>query len=187
MKIAFVASEANPYVKTGGLADVAAALPKALKRRGHDVVLILPRYRMSKIDERVRPLGLQVAFEFDYQAQYAAIFHDPSAEVPTFFVDAPQYFARHERNPYGDWDDPERFAYFCRAACETIRHLGPAPDVVQVNDWMTALVPAHVRATYGSDPYWSGTGTLITIHTLAFQGLFAPRALPQFGFHPAPS
>jgi starch synthase len=139
---------------------------------------------MRAIDEKAVPADLQVAFEFDYRTQYATVFHDPSAEVSTFFVDAPQYFARNEKNPYGDWDDPERFAFFCRAACETIRHLGAPPDVVQVNDWMTALIPAHLHATYETDPYWARTGTLLTIHNLAFQGLFDPRDIPKFGFHP---
>jgi starch synthase len=183
MRIAFVASEANPYIKTGGLADVAAALPKALMRRGHDVALILPFYRIREINERVQPTDIQVAFEFDHRTQYATIFHDPSAEISTFFVDAPQYFARNDKNPYGEWDDPERFAFFCRAACEAIRRLGNPPDIVQVNDWMTALVPAHLHSTYERDPYWDGTGTLLTIHNLAFQGLFGARDISKFGFH----
>jgi starch synthase len=185
MRITFVASEANPYVKTGGLADVAAALPKALRARGHDVALILPRYAIPSIDERARPLDLSVPVEFDYRVQWSRIYYDASAPFPTFFVDAPQYFARGGKGPYGDWDDAERFAYFCRAACETIRALGPAPDVVQVNDWMTSLVPAHLRTTYADDPYWASTGTLITIHNLAFQGLFGPQDLPKFGFDPS--
>src|SRR5262245_31953250 len=184
MRIAIVASEANPYVKTGGLADVAAALPKALRRRGHDVMLMLPRYDVPQIAERARPTGITVSFEFDYRTQYASVWHDEWAEVPTFFVDAPQYFMRGMKGPYGAYDDGERFAYFSRAVCETIRHLGAAPDIVQCNDWMTALVPAHLKLTYRDDPYWRRTGSLLTIHNLAFQGLFHPSELPKFGFNP---
>jgi starch synthase len=184
MRIFFVASEANPYVKTGGLADVAAALPKALGRRGHDVALLLPRYDFAPILERARPTDVVVPVEFDYHTQYSRLYFDDSAEVPTFFVDAPQYFMRGAKGPYGDHDDGERFAYFCRAACEAMRAVGPPPDVVQCNDWMTALVPAHMRVTYGDDPYWGRAGTLLTIHNLAFQGLFDPKDLPKFGFSP---
>lgn len=184
MRLIFVASEANPYVKTGGLADVAAALPKALKRRGHDVAIVMPRYDVRQIDERARPTGVVATFEFDYRTQQAGVWFDDSAEVPTFFVDAPQYFRRGMKGPYGAHDDGERFAFFSRAACETIRHIGPAPDVVQCNDWMTALVPAHVELTYRDDPYWRRTGTLLTIHNLAFQGTFDPADLPKFGFNP---
>jgi starch synthase len=184
MRIFFVASEANPYVKTGGLADVAAALPKAMAARGHNVALVLPRYSLPGVTGRARPIDLSIAVEFDYRLQSSQIYYDHDAPVPTFFIDAPQYFARDGQSPYGEWDDPERFAYFCRATCELIRALGPAPDVVQCNDWMTALVPAHLRTTYARDPYWSRTGTLITIHNLAFQGLFDAADLPKFGFSP---
>src|SRR3982750_3466763 len=111
MRIAFVASEANPYVKTGGLGDVAAALPKALRRRGHDVALVLPRYDVGPIFERARPTGIVATFEFDYRTQHADIWFDDSAEVPTFFVDAPRYFMRGMKGPYGAHDDGERFAF----------------------------------------------------------------------------
>jgi starch synthase len=185
MRLIFVASEANPYVKTGGLADVAAALPKALKRRGHDVALVLPRYDFGPISERARPTEIVVPVEFDFRTQKSRLWFDDTAEVPTFFVDAPQYFMRGAKGPYGAHDDGERFAYFCRAACEAIRAIGPPPDVVQCNDWMTALVPAHARTTYGGDPYWRRTATLLTIHNLAFQGLFDAADLPKFGFSPS--
>lgn len=184
MKIFFVASEANPYCKTGGLADVAAALPKALGRRGHDVGLILPRYDFAPIMERARPIDVWVPVEFDFHTQYSQLYFDDSNEVPTFFVDAPKYFMRGMKGPYGAGDDGERFAYFSRAAVEAIRALGPAPDIIQCNDWMTALVPAHLEVTYADDPYWSRTGTLLTIHNLAFQGLFDAKDLPKFGFPP---
>ncbi|MBK6425218.1 MAG: glycogen/starch synthase [Blastocatellia bacterium] len=184
MRIIFVASEANPWVKTGGLADVAAALPKALQRRGHDVALIMPRYDVKPILERAWPAGFGVQVPFDFRDQWSEVYYDESTGIPTFFIDAPQYFMRGKKEPYGDHDDGERFAYFCRAAVETMRILGPAPDIVQCNDWMTALVPAHIKVTYGDDPFWYGTGTLLTIHNLAFQGLFDPRDIPKFGFSP---
>lgn len=184
MRIIFVASEANPWVKTGGLADVAAALPKALQRRGHDVALIMPRYDVKPILERAWPAGFGVQVPFDFRDQWSEVYYDESTGIPTFFIDAPQYFMRGKKEPYGDHDDGERFAYFCRAAVETMRILGPAPDIVQCNDWMTALVPAHIKVTYGDDPFWYGTGTLLTIHNLAFQGLFDPRDVPKFGFSP---
>lgn len=184
MRIVFVASEANPWIKTGGLADVAAALPKALARRGHDVVLIMPRYDAPRILERAQPAGFGVTVPFDFRDQWSAVYYDESTGIRTFFADAPQYFMRGRKSPYGDHDDAERFAYFCRAAVEIMRVLGVAPDIVQCNDWMTALVPAHIRVTYGNDPFWNRTGSLLTIHNLAFQGLFDPKDLPRFGFAP---
>jgi starch synthase len=99
MRLIFVASEANPYVKTGGLADVAAALPKALRRRGHDVALVLPRYDFAPILERSRPTGVVVPVEFDFRTQHSEVWVDDSAEVPTFFVDAPRYFMRGRKGP----------------------------------------------------------------------------------------
>lgn len=185
MRIVLVASEAVPYAKTGGLGDVAAALPKALVRRGHDVAVILPRFDFKPILERARPLDLVVNVPFDGHVQQSQVYLDEAAEVPTFFIDAPKYFMRGMKGPYGSHDDGERYAYFCRAAVETIRAIGPAPDIVNCNDWMTALVPAHIKATYSGDPYWARTGTVLTIHNLAFQGMFAARDLPKFGFSPA--
>src|SRR5262249_55263939 len=107
------------------------------------------------------------------------VYVDRSGELPVYFVDAPDYFARGRL--YGEHDDGERFAFFCRSVIEFARSLGERLDVIHLNDWMTGLVPAYLKTVYAGDPAVGGLGTLFTIHNLAFPGFFDAAALPKFG------
>jgi starch synthase len=104
---------------------------------------------------------------------------DDAGGVPVYFIDAPEYYSRGRL--YGEYDDVERFAFFSRAVLELARATGERVDILHLNDWMTGLVPAYLRTTYGGDPFFAGTRTLFTIHNIAFQGAFAAADLSRFG------
>lgn len=179
MNILLAASEVVPYAKTGGLADVAGALPKALTRLGHTVRVVMPRYKLDKIEAVDERLPGELRVPFNFGERRVAVYVDRSGEAPVYFIDAPEYFSRAKL--YGDTDDPERFAFFSRAVLELAKALGEHIDVIHLNDWMTGLVPAYLKTIYAGDPAFDGTKTLFTIHNIAFHGLFRPEELPKFG------
>jgi starch synthase len=178
LNIFFVASEGAPYAKTGGLADVAGALPKALAKLGQRASLVMPRYNIEGIEAAGKKL-FEVEFQFGHEARRSTIYVDPSRGIPSYFVDAPEYFCRGKL--YGEPDDVERFAYFSRASLELARALGEKVDIVHLNDWMTGLAAAYLRTIYSGDAVLANCKILFTIHNLAFQGLFDPGLLPRFG------
>ena len=181
LKVLFVAAEGAPYVKTGGPADVIGALPRALQRMGHDVRVVLPRYK--NIDPERWGLttaltGLPVPI--GQQHEPVDVLETTQADgVRMYFVDAPHYFQREKL--YGYNDDGERFILFCRAALETCRQLGWAPDILHCHDWHTAIIPNWMKTVYRDDPHFAATATVYTIHNLAFQGIFGYRILEVAG------
>lgn len=179
MNILLAASEVVPYAKTGGLADVAAALPKALAKLGHKVRVVMPRYKLEKIEASAERLPDALSVPFDFGERRVAVYVDRSGEVPVYFIDAPEYFSRAKL--YGESDDIERFAFFSRAVLELAKALGERFDVIHLNDWMTGLVPAYLKTVYAGDPAFATTKTLFTIHNIAFHGLFSPDQLPKLG------
>ncbi|MBI3951296.1 MAG: glycogen synthase GlgA [Acidobacteria bacterium] len=182
LRVSFAASEVTPYAKTGGLADVGGALPKALAKLGVDIRVILPRYRSVSTGE---PLFTDLAVPFDFGVKRASVYREWKDGVPIYFIDAPEYFDREEiyGPPGGEYgDNAERFAFFSRAVLELIKRVGPPPHVVHCHDWQTGLIPLYLQTAYAGDPYVARTATLFTIHNLAYQGLFDPALLPKFGF-----
>ncbi len=187
MRITIASSEAVPYSKTGGLADVCGALPKALKRIGVDVRVILPRYtglgfRQGDVVSQANgyPVFNDLAVPFAGGIKYASVWEDWLDDTPFYFIDSPEYFARGYI--YGSGDaEAERFAFFSRAVIELTKRLGAPPDVIHCNDWQTGLVPAYLRTVYRSDPYFAQTATLFSIHNLAYQGVFNPAMLNHIG------
>ena len=187
MKIILAASEAVPYSKTGGLADVCGALPKALKRIDVDVRVILPRYTGMSFrhgDVVNQANGWQVmsdlAVPFAGGIKYASVWEDWLDDTPFYFIDCPEYFARGYIYGSGD-DEAERFGFFSRAVLELTKRLGDPPQVIHCNDWQTGLIPAYLQSVYRDDPYFAHTATLFSIHNLAYQGVFSPALLPQLG------
>lgn len=180
MHILFAASEVAPYAKTGGLADVASALPKALQKLGERVTVIMPRYDSIHVGEVVCQY---LPVPFGYGHKPIRVFRGEMGTVPIYWIDAPEYFHRG-KDIYGHSDDPERFAFFCRALLETAKWLGVPPDVIHLNDWMTGLIPVYLRTVYAYDPFFADTSTLLSIHNMAFHGYFDPRQLPYFGLSP---
>lgn len=181
MKILFVASEALPYSKTGGLADVVEGLPKALAEMGHDVAVFLPRYRGNKITSTIIssltiPQG--DALRFPALAEGA-----PVAGVRYYFLDDPEYFDREGiyGTQYGDYgDNAERFAEFSRAAIEFTKRVW-LPDVLHCHDWQSALVPVLLRTQYANDPNVRSLPVVLTIHNVVYQGLFPSAVMRQIG------
>jgi len=177
-----VSSEASPWAKSGGLADVLGALPQALARMGHPVATVIPRYPgtinapAARVIRDLRiPLGRRV-----YEVSIREV---ESSEGTVFLVDQPELFSRP--GLYGDRgvdyaDNHIRFALFSKAALEISRRLFPA-DIIHCHDWQTALVPAYLKDPRIIDPTWLGIRTLLTIHNLGYQGLFPRSALDEIG------
>ena len=181
LKVYMLAAEIVPFVKVGGLADVVGALPKALQALGHDVRLVMPRYKqvdlerfqLTKIIESLSvPMG-------SYQVQVAVYQGIIGDNIPVYMIDAPRYFERE--NIYGYTDDGERFILFCRAALEVARALNWSPDIVHCNDWHTGIVPNWMHTVYRDDAFFAHTATVYTIHNLAYQGIFGYRLLEVAG------
>lgn len=190
LRILFVASEGLPFSKTGGLADVVEALPKALVAQAHEVAVVLPRYRGTKTTAVVIP-SLTVALAD--RLRFPAILDGTQISgVRYFFVDDPAFFDRdglYGGNGRDFADNAERFSEFCRAAIEVVKHVWPA-DVIHCHDWQTALVPVLLRTSYADDPVVKDLPVVFTIHNMGYHGLFAREALDRAGiparvFHPA--
>lgn len=189
MRILFISSEVTPFAKTGGLADVAGALPRALRRLGHDVRIILPLYR--SVEERgFRPEKSPLTVEaFVGGERRTAHLRQLEADgVPVYFVDYPPYFCREGLygTAAGDFpDNAQRFAFFCRAALAFLPRLGWRPDAVHLHDWQTGLVPVLLKTELKDDPFFAGVPTVLTIHNLGYQGLFPSDVLPAVGLPPS--
>ncbi|HZP18457.1 MAG TPA: glycogen synthase GlgA [Terriglobales bacterium] len=180
MHIAFVASECVPFSKTGGLADVVGALPRALAAAGHQISVYVPRYRLTRIPEE-RTVVQSITVPFDDRYRFCSIVEGAGYPgVRFFFVDYPPFFDRDGiyGTASGDFpDNAERFALFCRAALEASKILR-VPDVFHCHDWQAALVPVLLRTQYAEDPAFRNCGTVFTIHNIGYQGLFPPEILP---------
>ncbi len=190
MRILFVASEGLPFSKTGGLADVVEALPKALVGLGHEVAVVLPRYRGTKINSVVVPsvtipMG-GTRLRFPSVADGSVI-----SGVHYLFVDDPAYFDRDGiyGGAAGDYpDNAERYSEFCRTAIEIAKHVW-RPDVIHCHDWQSALVPVLLRTSYSDDPSVQDVPVVFTIHNMGYHGLFGKEVLDRAGipvgvFHP---
>lgn len=180
MKIVFAASECVPFSKTGGLADVVGALPKALAVLGNDVSVYLPKYKQTRLTEP-RTLLPSITIPFDDQYRFCSVLDGGrQAGVQFYFIDYPAFFARDGLygTPAGDFpDNAERFALYSRAVLEACKILGP-PEIFHCHDWQSALIPVLLRTSYADDPVYRDTSVVFTIHNIGYQGLFPPDILP---------
>jgi starch synthase len=180
MHIAFAASECVPYSKTGGLADVVGALPRALAAAGHEVRVYLPRYRQTKLTN-AKTLIQSLTIPFDDHYRFCSIIDGGTHNgVRLYFVEYPSYFDRDGLygTSAGDFpDNAERFAMLSRAALEASKVLG-VPQVFHCHDWQTALIPVLLRTQYAEDPAFREVATVFTIHNMGYQGVFSPDTLP---------
>ena len=176
MKILYATSEAVPFCKTGGLADVAGSLPKALAEQGAEVAVILPLYQ--RVKER---FGGQLKFEcYDYvnlawRHSYCGLFSLERDGVTWYFVDNEQYFNRPDL--YGYMDDGERFGFFSRAIVRMLPHLKFWPEVIHCNDWQTALVPIYLKDDGVREEQFRSIKTALTIHNIEYQGRYGMESL----------
>lgn len=181
MKIAFVSTEAVPYAKTGGLADVAGSLPKALEKLGCEVKLFIPKYNI--IDETrfglrynwgIGEMPIRVAGHVRSVHVHQAKLNNSNVEVN--FIDCPHFF--HRGNLYtNDKDEDERFILFCKAVIETLQRLQWKPDVIHCNDWQTGLIPLYVKDNYNWDKIFDRIAVVYTIHNVGYQGRFSESAM----------
>jgi starch synthase len=181
MKILFVSSEGVPYSKTGGLADVVGALPKALVALGHEVAVLLPRYHGNPADKVVLQ---SLTVSLGRGARFPAIVNAGKDEgVQSFLVDDPEYFDRPQLygDKAGDYpDNAERFATFSRAAIEFAKHVW-MPDIFHCHDWQAALVPVLLRSVYLADAAVNQIPVVFTIHNLSYQGHFGAEVMERLG------
>lgn len=179
LKILITASEAVPFAKTGGLADVAGALPKYLKQLGHDVRLVIPRYYLVNkekygLKEIPEALGvpLGVLGEIWCGVLEAKI---PGTDIPVYFIEHEQYFGRsnlyNDDSGKGFMDNDNRFAFFSKACLQLCKKLNFYPDIIHANDWQTAAVPVFLNTTYRHDPL-GNAASVLTIHNMQHQGSF---------------
>ena len=184
MRILFAASEGLPFSKTGGLADVVEALPKALVALGHELAVVLPRYRGIKTSMVVMP---SVTIPLGGRLRFPSIADGTMLNgVRYFFVDDPGYFDRDGiyGGSAGDFpDNAERYSEFCHATIEIAKHVWPA-DVIHCHDWQTALVPVLLRSLYAADPLVKDLPVIFTIHNLGYQGQFPAAVLDRAGIPP---
>jgi starch synthase len=180
MHIAFVASEGVPFSKTGGLADVVGALPRALAALGHQVSVYLPRYRQTKLADPATVVR-SITIPFDDEYRFASVVTGGTQSgVRFYFIEYPEFFDRDALygTPAGDYpDNAERFALFSRAVLEASKIIG-VPQIFHCHDWQSALVPVLLRTLYADDPAFRDVGTVFTIHNMGYQGLFPPEVLP---------
>lgn len=179
MNIIFASSEAVPFAKTGGLADVSGSLPSALKALGAEVTLFLPLYReIQDAGLDLKSTGVKVIVPVGEKDIECEIFtSEGPGGVTAYFLKRDEYFDRSGLygGTDGDYfDNIDRFTFFSRGIIEAAKALDIKPDIIHCNDWQTGLIPAYIKDTYERDPFFNATATLFTIHNMAYQGLFPP-------------
>lgn len=178
MNILMVASEAIPFAKTGGLADVVGALPSELARLGHRVTVMLPAYRHTReCGQPLEPTNIQLDIPIGNKIVAGSLLRSqlPGSNVPVYLVEQDDYFDRRElyRQDGADYrDNCERFVFFNRAVMESIRVLDLSPHIIHANDWQTGLIPAYLDIEYRDAPGYREIATIFTIHNMAYQGQF---------------
>ena len=171
MKVLFASSEAYPFAMSGGLADVAGALPKALRKRLIGCRVVLPLY--SSVPEELREkmtFVTAITVSVAWRRQYCGIFEAHMDGVIYYLIDNQYYFKRD--GLYGYYDDAERFAFFSRAVLDMIPHIGFTPDIIHCNDWQTAMVPVFLNTMYRGSEQYDNIKTVFTIHNIQYQGKY---------------
>jgi starch synthase len=186
LKILLAASEVYPFAKTGGLADIAGALPKALKQLGHDVRVIMPKHKaVAKSPLGIRPMGLDVTIPIGGTRKKGFLYSSNlNGEIPVYFVGNESYFSRDPiyGTRHGDYpDNAERFIFFCRSIFEICKSVEFQPDIIHCNDWQTGLIPVYLKTVYARDKRFKNTRTIFSIHNLGYQGNFPASELKTAG------
>lgn len=189
-KVAYIASECVPFIKTGGLADVVGTLPKVFDKKEYDVRVIIPNYLC--IPEKFRSKMNYVThfyMDMDWKQLYVGVMYLEYEGVKCYFIDNEYYF--NGFTPYGDvkWDI-EKFCYFSKAALSCLPSIGFQPDIVHCHDWQSGMVPVYIKTLFANNPFYSGMKSVMTIHNLQFQGRWdvetiqAFSGLPDYVFTP---
>ncbi len=193
LNVLFVTSEVEPFAKTGGLADVSAALPKTIKELGHEIRIILPRYgciseRRSKLHNvlRLKEIQIPIGSTEATASIKSSTLDSKKSKVQVYFIENQELFGHQDL--YVDSatkkdfpNNDERFIFFSRAVLEPLKRLGWPPDIIHLNDWQSGLVPAFLKTFYKDDPFYRGIQTVFTIHNLAYQGAFPAASFQKTG------
>ena len=174
MRIVFATSEATPYIKSGGLADVLGSLPKALAKKGHECIVVLPKYQDMKLADTLEYVTCYDIW-VSWRKCYCGVFKAEKDGVTYYFIDNEQYFGRPGLYGYGD--DNERFAYFDFAVLELLSHLNIKPDILHLHDWQTAMIATLYKERYMYYENYDDIKIVFTIHNIAYQGKADPRLL----------
>ena len=174
MNILMATSEAVPFAKTGGLADVCGALPTEIVKLGHDVSLVMPAYRQAKAAGLpIEPTGIELAIPIGRKTVIGTVLKSrlPDSTVPVYLIDQPGYYDRpglYQEDGKDYIDNCERFVFFSRAVMEIIEQLQLSVDILHANDWQTGLVLAYLKTEYAGVPRYEQIRSLLTIHNLAY-------------------
>ncbi len=188
IRILYVASEINPFLKTTEVADFVRRLPQAMQEKGMEIRILVPRFglineRKNRLHEVVRLSGINIAVGDEEKPLIIKVASIPTAKLQVYFIDNEDYFYRKsvffdkEDNFYEDND--ERAIFFCKGVLETVKKLGWAPDIIHCNDWMTSLIPLYAKTTYKNDPIFKGAKTVFTIHNNKFTHKFGEDLLDK--------
>src|SRR5262245_23935250 len=176
MNILMAASEAVPFCKTGGLADVVGALGRVFHRMGHKVVLFLPGYKAIEGGGfSFKPVAGRYLIPIGDDLIAASLLETQWEGIQVYLIQNQKYFGREGLYQDGDKDYPdndERFIFYSRAVLEGAKFIGFKPEVVHCHDWQAALIPAYLRTLYRTDSYFARTTVLLTVHNIAYQGVF---------------
>ena len=178
LNILFAASEAVPFAASGGLADVIGSLPHAIRDKGHDCRVVIPLYKSMRPDLRAQLTFLtNITVDVSWRKQYCGIFTAIWNGVTYYFIDNEYYFGRE--GLYGFYDDCERFVFFSRAVLEMLRYIDFAPDIINGNDWQTALIPVFYQVFYKYQQGYQDIKHVFTIHNIQYQGNYGREVLNE--------
>ena len=173
MRIAFCSAEVVPFAKTGGLADVCGELPLALEKLGEEIVIIMPRYQCINAAKH----SLKAVNKHVSKARIGD-------RIQVYFIEHADYYQRDGLygNARGEYpDNLKRFQFYCFKACELLKQLNLKIEIIHLHDWQTALMAAYLKILYRDDPYYQGIKSILTIHNMAFQGIFPAKLFPELG------
>ncbi len=181
LRILYVASEINPFLKTSEVADFVRKLPQGMQERGMEIRILVPRFglineRKNRLHEVVRLSGINISVGDEEKPLIIKVASIPNAKLQVYFIDNEDYFHRKsvffdkEDNFYEDND--ERAIFFCKGVLETVKKLGWSPDIVHCNDWMTSLIPLYLKTTYKNDPIFQSSKSVFTVHDNKFSHKF---------------
>ncbi len=176
MKVLYLTSELAPLVSTGGLAEVAYALPKSLRKNGIDIRVGLPKYKLLNTSETCCPLT-PCLFDSSKNSFQSMLWESivPQTDIPLYLIEHAELFGKDYIYGYGDWeyeDNPRRFSFFCNAILDAMERIQWKPDIIHCNDWATSAILPFLLIQLEHNPFWHNTHTLLTIHNLAFQGRY---------------
>lgn len=186
LKIIMIASECVPYAKTGGLADVVGSLPKALHRIGHEVIVVMPLYaEVDIIRHQIQPFLATMGVWMGDRQEWCTVFRAENNGVRVYFIEHKLYFDRsglyHDQDFNDYLDNPRRFGFLTRAALQLCHELQWRPDIVHAHDWQTALAAAYLKIWHWDDPILGRAASVLTIHNLAYQGVYSANDYAYLG------